>query len=743
MYRYEYIFNITNNTNNNDKHIIEQLRKYDLIYIMDCYKRYNELNISDKNYENYIINHTYLYILDNNDDNIFSNYIENNFNLFFDFFRFYTKYSTDEQQTIFFEYLYNSLDTTYENSVKTILFCEVSEFIDYIIKYENTNNITLNSINSTILNKIIHNHTCELSIHYINILIEYSKGNEYILHWFSLFYTVYRDILINIHTETLLDIDIYHRVKKVYTIIKSIYNNINKKLLLNFEILYDSTNYLGYCKYDVAIVSSYNKNLEQLMANTFDNQLIFTFHRYNEMLTLLHLSKFITLSDNKNNLSDNETTLSNINITIQFLQTELFSKLLYETFDYYDYIASIIINLHENHFIYYKCIPDSFIKSIFDLVIYIDKCSKWTRYTLNDFNKYLNNITKICYLFIEDKDNISNPYIRMNSLNIINILSSNNVKVNPKILSGLLDIFIQLEMFNTPDQFYEKFRARRYILTIIKNRFNNIDFKEYFINYINHYNTLKLTRIFYLLFNDFNYQIEDLFEKVNDNHIYVRFSEFVEKELQILNNYQTFLCLCIEFCKIDKLLLDDYIKIKFVHSLNYNINLILNTPYDFVKDNPLLVELYFSLIGLYHHFDIYENFLDCIIFDNRTFTFDFLKKIKLLFIKLTHLDNYNSILFIQHINEFIYKIKKYSLRIEYHKEIKDDLLDPITYEPITNPVVLPSSGIILDKWTICNHLLSNESDPFNRELLTINILEDFNKTEIAMNKINQFKEKML
>ena len=261
MYRYEYIFNITNNTNNNDKHIIEQLRKYDLIYIMDCYKRYNELNISDKNYENYIINHTYLYILDNNDDNIFSNYIENNFNLFFDFFRFYTKYSTDEQQTIFFEYLYNSLDTTYENSVKTILFCEVSEFIDYIIKYENTNNITLNSINSTILNKIIHNHTCELSIHYINILIEYSKGNEYILHWFSLFYTVYRDILINIHTETLLDIDIYHRVKKVYTIIKSIYNNINKKLLLNFEILYDSTNYLGYCKYDVAIVSSYNKNL--------------------------------------------------------------------------------------------------------------------------------------------------------------------------------------------------------------------------------------------------------------------------------------------------------------------------------------------------------------------------------------------------------------------------------------------------------------------------------------------------
>lgn len=55
-------------------------------------------------------------------------------------------------------------------------------------------------------------------------------------------------------------------------------------------------------------------------------------------------------------------------------------------------------------------------------------------------------------------------------------------------------------------------------------------------------------------------------------------------------------------------------------------------------------------------------------------------------------------------------------------EIPDEFLDPIQYTLMKDPVILPSSRITVDRPVIQRHLLSDNSDPFNRSHLTADML---------------------
>lgn len=55
-------------------------------------------------------------------------------------------------------------------------------------------------------------------------------------------------------------------------------------------------------------------------------------------------------------------------------------------------------------------------------------------------------------------------------------------------------------------------------------------------------------------------------------------------------------------------------------------------------------------------------------------------------------------------------------------DIPDEFLDPIQYTLMKDPVILPSSRVILDRPVILRHLLSDSTDPFNRSPLTPDML---------------------
>lgn len=57
-------------------------------------------------------------------------------------------------------------------------------------------------------------------------------------------------------------------------------------------------------------------------------------------------------------------------------------------------------------------------------------------------------------------------------------------------------------------------------------------------------------------------------------------------------------------------------------------------------------------------------------------------------------------------------------------DIPDEFCDPILSTLMTDPVILPSSKTVIDRQTILRHLLSDQTDPFNRSHLTPEMLID-------------------
>lgn len=73
------------------------------------------------------------------------------------------------------------------------------------------------------------------------------------------------------------------------------------------------------------------------------------------------------------------------------------------------------------------------------------------------------------------------------------------------------------------------------------------------------------------------------------------------------------------------------------------------------------------------------------------------------------------------------KIKDISKSIEDDEALTidapDEFLDPLMCTFMKDPVLLPTSGNVIDRSTITQHLLNDPHDPFNRKELSIDMIE--------------------
>ena len=80
-----------------------------------------------------------------------------------------------------------------------------------------------------------------------------------------------------------------------------------------------------------------------------------------------------------------------------------------------------------------------------------------------------------------------------------------------------------------------------------------------------------------------------------------------------------------------------------------------------------------------------------------------------------------------------------------YDDAPQEFIDPLTFLVMTDPVKLPKSNVILDRKTIETHLLSDQTDPFNREPLTKDMLiecpELKGRIEVYLNNKKKEKEK--
>ena len=387
---------------------------------------------------------------------------------------------------------------------------------------------------------------------------------------------------------------------------------------------------------------------------------------------------------------------------------------------------------------------------------------------------------------------IRNPHFRMEIFDIMIFLFSiyeknedtgkifnllNEKFIKESLMVSILRVFVDAERLGTTNQFYEKFGVRAKIMILIENINKSYGhlFDENIKGYTEKYPE-ECKKMVNNLLNDLIYLNDECIENLKiiknyqdlleDKERYNRMSlenkRFEEKrfnekdkivrvQIKLFNSSLKFL---VSICKI---LQNFFIRNGFVSHLagflNYSLN-IFGNPLNYelkiknIKDynfNPH--SILGSVLSIYSAFYYRTDFIKGVIKDERSYKFINFDRAKNLVannsnITITEKDFNNYIIFVDNLRKEEKILKQEEINYD---DAPQEFIDPLTFLVMTDPVKLPKSNVILDRKTIETHLLSDQTDPFNREPLTKDMLiecpELKGRIEVYLNNKKKEKEK--
>ena len=326
--------------------------------------------------------------------------------------------------------------------------------------------------------------------------------------------------------------------------------------------------------------------------------------------------------------------------------------------------------------------------------------------------------------------------------------------IKKTLMVSILKVFIDAERLGTSNQFYEKFSVRAKILLLIEHI--NIGYGHLFEQNIKEYTEKyheECKKMVNNLLNDLIFLNDECIENLkaikkyedllNDTERYNKMTEenkkfeesrFNEKdrmaraEIKLFNHSLRFL---VSLCKIIQVF---FIKNDFITNLsnflNYSLNIFASplgnelklknlSDYDF---NPKFI--LGALLSVYSAFYDQEEFIRCVVKDERSYKYENFNRAKNLventgkiIIETNDFNNY--VKFFDKLKEVEKKLKEEEINFD---DAPDEFCDQLTALLMTDPVKLPKSNVILDRKTIETHLLSDQTDPFNRSPLTKDML---------------------
>ena len=367
---------------------------------------------------------------------------------------------------------------------------------------------------------------------------------------------------------------------------------------------------------------------------------------------------------------------------------------------------------------------------------------------------------------------IRNPHFRMEIFDImIYFFVSNNSKdktkrinniykllnekfIKEKLMISILRVFVDAERLGTSNQFYEKFNVRAKILLLIENINKGYGhlFEENIKTYTEKYPEDSKKMINNLM-NDLTYlndecienlksikQYEDLiadkesYNQLNEEKKKFEESKFNEKDRMVRAEIKLFnvsLKFLVTLCKV---LQTFFIKNQFltqlVNFLNYSLNVFASplgnelklknlNDYNF---NPKFI--LGALLSVYSAFYDSEEFLKIVVTDERSYKYANFSRARNVVensgkIEIENTDFNNFLKFVKKLKDEERKIKEEEINYD---DAPEEFCDTLTALLMTDPVKLPKSNVILDRKTIETHLLSDQTDPFNRSPLTKDML---------------------
>lgn len=339
--------------------------------------------------------------------------------------------------------------------------------------------------------------------------------------------------------------------------------------------------------------------------------------------------------------------------------------------------------------------------------------------------------------------------------------------IRHNIFYSLLDVYVTIEKTGASSQFYDKFNSRYYISRIIEELWQTEFYKTQLSNYSSS-NVDFFIRFVARMLNDTTYLFDEAFNELNKIHSMQEelssraagnlpdeetHGTTEDLESHLLESEQratSEMGLANETMKLFKLFTEQvpegFVILELVDRLagmlDYNLslmvgpkcsNLKVREPEKYGFDPKCMLA---DICQVYCNLSHQKRFVDAVARDGRSFTFGLFVRARDILSKRTNTNPDT----IKRFFEFGETAEAQRLLVEQEEmelgEVPDELLDPLMYTLMEDPVILPGSKVTLDRSTIKAHLLSDPTDPFNRMPLR---LEDVIDDEVTKQKILDFK----
>ncbi|GAA5905285.1 hypothetical protein JCM6882_003736 [Rhodosporidiobolus microsporus] len=312
------------------------------------------------------------------------------------------------------------------------------------------------------------------------------------------------------------------------------------------------------------------------------------------------------------------------------------------------------------------------------------------------------------------------------------------------LMPCLVHAYIEIEITGSHTQFYDKFNIRYYITQLFKLVWTNPTHREA-LKRESQTNFDRYVRFVNLLMNDTTYLLDDALihlQKIvdiqrlqDDTASWDALSPQDKQEKEkLLRQYEgsvrSDLDLGHESLRLIKLFaaetvapfLTPEIVDRLAAMLDMNLSLLAGprTQDLKVKDPEKLrfrpKELLTDVLEIFLQLGPHEAFQQAVAKDGRSYS-------KELFAKAARIARGKALKTedeLKGLEKLVERVEAFRAQEEEDEamgDVPDEFLDPLTYEIMRDPVLLPSSKTILDRSTIKQHFLSDPTDPFNRQPL--------------------------
>ncbi|KAI8381300.1 ubiquitin elongating factor core-domain-containing protein [Radiomyces spectabilis] len=369
--------------------------------------------------------------------------------------------------------------------------------------------------------------------------------------------------------------------------------------------------------------------------------------------------------------------------------------------------------------------------------------------------------------FLRNTNYIKNPYLKAKFVEILffftfpiakgvpgeleNMLNSHPLAL-AHLVPSLMIFYVEVEQTGASSQFYDKFNIRYNISHVMKTIWNHPTHRAKLRE--ESQNQELFTRFVNMLMSDVTYLLDESLSKLSEIHqIQTEMDDAAawaaqpqqqrqEREgtlVSLERQAQSYVALGNETVRMLKYLTSEVVMPFLVNEivdrlaamLDYNLSQLVG---------PKCTELKVKNREKYHFrprtllsdiIDIYLNlntttFIEAVARDGRSYRKEYFSKAASILSKhgLKHQDH------IAALEQFVNRVEEaIKLGVEEEEElgdVPDEYLDPIFFTLMEDPVLLPTSGVIVDRSTIRAHLLGDTRDPFNRAPLSMEMVEPGN-----------------